>query len=72
MRTIDLAPLSLFMLLFGFIFFADELHIPLLPALVFIALLIAITVVSMWVKQTHPTKSNSLMAAVSPTESNRT
>jgi len=57
MKTIDLVPPSVFVLLSGLIFLVDELRVSLLPAVIFLALLIVTVVASvMWVNGNHPTK----------------
>jgi hypothetical protein len=46
MKTVDLVPGSLFLLLFGFVVVAEELHVPVVPALAVLAVLIAAMVAS--------------------------
>lgn len=47
MKTVDLVPGSLFLLLFGFVVVGEGLHIPVAQALTVLAILIAAMIVSM-------------------------
>jgi len=46
MKTVDLVPPSLFILLFGFVVVAEELHIPVFIGLSVLAILIAAMIAS--------------------------
>jgi hypothetical protein len=57
MKTIDLVPTSLIVLVFGSIFFAEEmLHVPPIQGIVFLALLVTTIIAFIMVSKQHTTK----------------